>query len=173
MSWTDERIALLKKLWVEGRTAAQIAEQLGGISRNAVIGKAHRLNLSNRASPIEANDAAPTKAKAKTVVAPAKNDNKVQKPAAPEKKPATVIKKTGGIKMTELREKMCRWPMGDPRESSFRFCGDHSEAGSPYCADHVKMAYQTVSKARVLNAADFEEKGVVLAEDDLQEAVSA
>ena len=78
MSWTDERIALLKKLWVEGRTAAQIAEQLGGISRNAVIGKAHRLNLSNRASPIEANDAAPTKAKAKTVVAPAKNDNKVQ-----------------------------------------------------------------------------------------------
>ena len=59
MSWTDERIERLRELWTKGMTASQIAEELGGVSRNAVIGKAHRLDLQSRPSPVKANDGAP------------------------------------------------------------------------------------------------------------------
>ncbi|PXA97871.1 GcrA cell cycle regulator, partial [Nostoc sp. 3335mG] len=62
MSWTEERIATLAKMWESGMTASQIAEELGGISRNAVIGKAHRLGLQSRPSPVRSND--PSKAAA-------------------------------------------------------------------------------------------------------------
>ena len=86
MSWTDERIATLKKMWESGSTASQIADELGGVSRNAVIGKAHRLGLKSRPSPVKANDK--PKAKAKTKVAPkAPARTPAAKPAA--KAPAT------------------------------------------------------------------------------------
>ncbi|WP_106639065.1 GcrA family cell cycle regulator [Allosphingosinicella vermicomposti] len=80
MSWTDERIDRLKELWSKGMTASQIAEELGGVSRNAVIGKAHRLGLQSRPSPVKANE--PAAAKAKKAKAPA------AAPAAPAPKPA-------------------------------------------------------------------------------------
>ncbi len=143
MSWTDERVALLKQLWGEGKTAAEIAETLGGVTRNAVIGKAHRLKLSNRVSPIQ------------------QNDN--QKPApAPEKKPVVVEKVAakpagGGVKMADLKDKMCRWPIGDPKDPDFRFCGDSSIPGMPYCQEHARMAYQVPGRLRTLNAEDFED----------------
>ncbi len=119
MSWTEERVSLLKKMWGEGRTAKEIAEALGdGVTRNAVIGKAHRLNLSSRVSPIQQN-----KKPAKPIV----QDNK---------KP-----KEGGLQLKDLKDSMCRWPHGDPKEKGFHFCGDRRVPGLPYCLEHAKAAY--------------------------------
>jgi len=141
MSWTDDRVELLTKLWGEGKTAAEIAKELGGVTRNAVIGKAHRLKLSNRVSPIQQN---------KKPVA--------VKAAAPVKAPERRIQKIPsqdnrqGIPLTELKASECRWPLGDPQEESFGFCGDHSIAGLPYCSEHAKMAYQAATRNRILKA---------------------
>ena len=147
MSWTDERVALLKKLWVEGKTAAEIAKELGGVTRNAVIGKAHRLKLSNRVSPIQQNKKPVAKPQPTAV--------------APEKKIQKIIEQDNlrkGIELMEVNGRMCRWPLGDPREENFGFCGGHSVEGLPYCADHAKVAYQAATRNRILQAEDFEEK---------------
>jgi GcrA cell cycle regulator len=160
MSWTNERVELLKKLWGEGKTAAEIAKELGDVTRNAVIGKAHRLKLSNRASPIQQNTAkkaAPAKATvsksttAKVVVQTAMNDT------------------GGGVSMAELKGKMCRWPIGDPREDDFHFCGGNSIAGLPYCEEHAKVAYQASSRNRVLKAKDFEDANTIVVKNNEEE----
>lgn len=146
MSWTDERVALLKKLWVEGKTAAEIAKELGGVTRNAVIGKAHRLKLSNRVSPIQQNK---------------KPVHKAQPAPPPEKKIHKIIEQDNhrkGIALLELGPRMCRWPLGDPRDENFSFCGGGSIEGLPYCADHAKVAYQAAGRSRVLQAEDFEDR---------------
>jgi GcrA cell cycle regulator len=139
MSWTDDRVSLLKRLWGEGRTAAEIAKELGGITRNAVIGKAHRLKLSNRVSPIQ------------------QNKKPLSKPL-PEKKPRQIILRDENRKtlpLTELNGRMCRWPIGDPQEEGFGFCGDPSVASFPYCADHSRAAYQAATRNRALKAEDL------------------
>lgn len=163
MSWTDERVMLLKKLWGEGKTAAEIAKALGGVTRNAVIGKAHRLKLSNRISPIQQNERREERAlevkkapKVKAVIAP---------------KPANTAFK--GLKLIELRERMCRWPSGDPKDEDFAFCGCQSVPGLPYCEDHAKIAYQVPSRSRVLKAEDFDDVAAALPEDDLKEVVNS
>ncbi|MFP4314085.1 MAG: GcrA family cell cycle regulator [Alphaproteobacteria bacterium] len=148
MSWTDERVALLKKLWGEGKTAAEIASTLGGVTRNAVIGKAHRLKLSNRMSPIQTNKKPKTPA------------NTSKPPAAPVKrtrKKDIFIPKGKGLSLMELAPNMCRWPSGDPQEDDFGFCGELSAAGLPYCEDHARVAYQAARTNRVLKAEDFED----------------
>ena len=154
MSWTDERVSLLTKLWGEGHTAAEIAKQLGGVTRNAVIGKAHRLKLSNRVSPIQQNKK------------PA-NKNVERKPvrkvisAVPQEKSAVTeiqtvqkdnIKKGELYSLMELKPRMCRWPSGDPRHSDFGFCGDNAMPGLPYCEDRSKLAYQAATRNRIFNA---------------------
>lgn len=166
MSWTDERVALLKKLWVEGKSAAEIAKALGGgLTRNAVIGKAHRLKLSNRVSPIQQNNKKPAPVKPvveeKRVVAAT-----IAAPAKPVKKPDS------GVQMVQLKERMCRWPHGDPKEPGFFFCGDECVPGLPYCEGHAKVAYQAPSRSRILAPEDFE-RPVQPSEydDDLKEAV--
>ena len=146
MSWTDERVSLLKKLWGDGKTAAEIAKELGGVTRNAVIGKAHRLKLSNRASPIQ-------QAK-KTTITKAQNQNtppekKVQK-SAPVLK---VDEVKGGVALTDLKPNQCRWPQGDPREGEFGFCAAPCVPGMPYCAEHVAVAYQPATRNRILQQA--------------------
>lgn len=161
MSWTEDRVTLLKKLWGEGRTAAEIAKELGGVTRNAVIGKAHRLKLSNRVSPIQQN----TKKSVKSA------DTK-----KPPSRTKAVLKreediKIIGVSMAELKERMCRWPIGDPREPGFQFCGCDSVAGLPYCDDHAKIAYQTSSRSRTLKAEDFEDRKKDK-DDDMKEAVN-
>jgi len=151
MSWTDERVAVLKKLWGEGKTAAEIASTLGGVTRNAVIGKAHRLKLSNRMSPIPP-------AKKVSAKAPA---NTSTPPAPPPKRPkikASDIPRGQGLSLLELKPNMCRWPSGDPREEDFGFCGGRCAAGLPYCEDHARIAYQAARNNRVLKAEDFEDK---------------
>jgi GcrA cell cycle regulator len=112
MSWTEERITELKRLWAAGHSAAVIGRQLG-VSKNAVIGKAHRMNLANRPSPIKKSEA-PQPAVAKPVV-------------VPETRP------TGGLQ--------CRWPIGDPGEPGFHFCDAQAVPGKPYCAEHYARAY--------------------------------
>lgn len=144
MSWTEDRVAILEKLWGEGKTAAEIAKELGdGVTRNAVIGKAHRLKLSSRLSPIQ------------------QNTKKVKKEARPpvERRSSRKIPIILGkqLKLEDLREKMCRWPNGHPEDADFSFCGCDSLEGTPYCAAHAEIAYQVTSRARALNAKDFAE----------------
>lgn len=143
MSWSDERVTLLKRLWGEGKTAAEIAKELGeGVTRNAVIGKAHRLKLSSRMSPIQQN----TKKVKSTDAAP-------PVPRRPLKK--IPVFKGKEMKMEDLRDKMCRWPNGDPQTDDFSFCGCNTMEGLPYCETHASIAYQVTSRARALNPKDF------------------
>lgn len=137
MSWTDERVALLKKLWGEGKTAAEIAKELGDVTRNAVIGKAHRLKLSNRVSPIQQN----------------------KKPAPAQKSPPRKIEKIHDAKhdgekidLIDLKAGECRWPHGDPKEASFGFCGAQVHTGLPYCPEHAQLAYQAATRNRILQS---------------------
>jgi GcrA cell cycle regulator len=170
MSWTDERINLLKKMWKDGKSAAEIAKTLGkGVTRNAVIGKAHRMGLSGRPSPIKKPTAAPAK-KEKEAAAPRKevaapkesavprkaqqqqtkhpplmHNREVEEPRKPEKE---ILPLNGGTPLIDLTERMCKWPIGDPREADFTFCGRGIRVGTPYCPDHAAMAYQTSSRGR-------------------------
>ena len=130
MAWTDDKIEQLKKLWGKGLTASQIAKEIGGgITRNAVIGKAHRLKLPSRPSPVKAEAKKPAPAPAKPAVKQAE-----AKPAdAPQEK---------GIGLLELTEQTCKWPIGHPGDADFYFCGRPSRPGVPYCDDHCLMAFQ-------------------------------
>lgn len=168
MSWTDERVALLRKMWGEGKTAAEIAKELGGVTRNAVIGKAHRLKLSNRLSPIQQN----TK---KVVPKPAANEERKPAPRRVANDSKEFDKTVKGVSMAELGGRSCRWPIGDPKDDDFRFCGHEIVAGLPYCPEHAKVAYQAATRSRVLKAEDFEEKASskTTEDDDQREAIGA
>lgn len=171
MSWTDDRVEILKKLWLEGRTASQIASELGGVTRNAVIGKVHRLGLSGRPSPIkrkarkntEARKAAPKKravnTKAVSTTKTARKVTAVQKPSTNVVKlpnrDDSFVPANGGKTMMELRESMCKWPMGDPKSEEFRFCGCKAVESLPYCEHHAMIAYQNVSKRRKVNEDEY------------------
>jgi len=161
MSWSDDRVEVLKKLWGEGKTAAEIAKELGdGVTRNAVIGKAHRLKLSSRISPIQQN--------AKKIKA---NSEPSMAPRRPVKKVPIYLGKQ--LKMEDLRDKMCRWPNGDPQGDDFSFCGCTSLEGLPYCENHAAIAYQITSKSRTLNAKDFAEDAGAPADLDIKTVEAA
>jgi GcrA cell cycle regulator len=165
MSWTDERVVLLKKLWGEGKTAAEIAKELGDVTRNAVIGKAHRLKLSSRVSPIQQN--------AKKVQPKAANEGK-RPPRRVANDALMASIKVKRVSLADLGPRMCRWPLGDPQEDDFSFCGCEIVPSLPYCLDHAKVAYQSASKARKLKAEDFDDKKQKESSvDALKEAVSA
>jgi len=161
MGWTDERVVLLKRLWVEGKTAAEIAKLIGGgVTRNAVIGKAHRLKLSGRISPIQENArggngvetgtarvvSSPRKSQ-KTNIAKVSNREII----APVHFPAVQENYCfgDGVSLVELKERMCRWPIGDPKDDGFKFCGGPSEEGIPYCNHHARVAYQVNTKSKL------------------------
>ena len=164
MSWTDERVELLKKLWAEGLSASQIASELGGITRNAVIGKVHRLGLSGRGKttaqqpkarkPRTTNTTAPARPRPTRSVGntalkadyePAPSPVVVARPSPvheleiPPEERATIL---------SLNEHRCKWPIGDPTREDFYFCGRHKEAGKPYCDHHASVAYQPVGDRR-------------------------
>ena len=138
-TWTEDRIAILKQLWGAGKTAAEIAEQLGGgVTRNAVIGKAHRLGLSGRASPIHSKTVSQAKAA---------DSGRQTAPAAPKRQKMTdetsqILPEGKGVSLMDLDAKTCRWPCGDPKKAGFKFCGANSLPGLPYCAEHAAIAYQ-------------------------------
>lgn len=139
MSWTDERIDVLRKAWNEGLAASTIAEQLGeGVSRNAVIGKAHRLGLPARPSPVKAADGA--------VEGEATVDGSV--PPVRNAKPRPKVAKPQRTSLLDLSDRVCKWPLGHPGDSDFHFCGKPSNAGFPYCAEHCAVAYQAQQPRR-------------------------
>tara|TARA_B100000902_G_C27051223_1_gene784266 strand:- start:76 stop:570 length:495 start_codon:yes stop_codon:yes gene_type:complete len=143
MSWNEEKVAKLRELWGKGSTASQIAEIIGGISRNAVIGKAHRLNLS---------------AKIKTRNSPKnfdlsnsnnkKNENTVR--GRRSKFKSLIIEKDfepeNPKQLEELDDNSCKWPIGHPNEKSFYFCGRSSLKDFSYCKLHLLYAYQPKGK---------------------------
>ena len=206
MSWTDERVETLKKMWAEGQSASQIAKELGGVTRNAVIGKVHRLGLSNRVGttgtepeeedlivapvvppaeppepqiaqepvqaaapvaperpavqPATAEPAAPSIATQmlapipmRKVIIPAGQPLPPQ-PSANEISPEAlasvreVERRAKKLKLMELTERTCKWPIGDPATEDFWFCGLPSVAGKPYCEAHVSVAFQPMSARR-------------------------
>jgi GcrA cell cycle regulator len=156
MSWTDERVELLKKLWSDGLSASQIAAELGGITRNAVIGKVHRLGLSGRAK--SASSAAPRPRKARSPMmrigrASIRGNTalahayEMEAEATPELI-ENIIPIGQRRTILELTEQTCHWPIGDPGSSDFFFCGGNTIAGLPYCAYHSRVAYQPASDRR-------------------------
>jgi GcrA cell cycle regulator len=149
MGWNEERVALLRKLWAEGLSASQIAKQLGGVTRNAVIGKVHRLGLAGRATPSR-----PAKRPVRTA------RPRVIGPTAPRVRPASslpqvVIPDLEPLKLEDgkaatvltINDSMCKYPIGDPTDADFAFCGRGVFGGHPYCQDHARLAYQP-SQAR-------------------------
>jgi GcrA cell cycle regulator len=212
-TWNDERVEQLKKLWAEGKSASQIAAEIGGISRNAVIGKVHRLGLAGRPKAGSAGGgrtrAGQAEAKAgdagAQAAAPARSEAASSAQEAAEAAPAERTSRRAGtqdashgethasrkaeaasagngaaagshhrepgangiagaaprsgkvepvpefeqrVTIMELREGMCRWPIGDPTSPEFRFCGARSDIGSPYCDHHARIAYQPAADRR-------------------------
>ncbi len=163
MAWTDERIALLTKLWTDGLTASQIAAALGeATTRNAVIGKAHRLGLSGRPSPVRlprpARTAALRPSKPRPLSSPeriplmAKSNEPIRaRPVEPQIRsiiPMAEIPLGPSVTLLKVTDKMCKWPIGHPGDDGFRFCGSSSRDGSPYCEGHAQMAYQPMPSKR-------------------------
>lgn len=157
MAWTEDRIAVLKAGWEGGMTASQIAEQLGeGVTRNAVIGKAHRLGLESRPSPVKGgDDAAAAPAPVAKAPAPAPATAKGAPPAPPmtaadpapvvarpAAKPVRRSTKAAKVTLLDLNERICKWPIGHPGEPDFHFCGKPVQTGFPYCSEHCAQAYQ-------------------------------
>lgn len=162
MSWTDARIDLLRSSWEKGMTASQIAEMLGeGVSRNAVIGKAHRLGLQARPSPVKGGEAAIADVVAASVASPvaapvaaAPAATRAVAPAAPvavRKIRPVVGGKPARTTLLDLSEKVCKWPIGHPGDSDFHFCGKPSATGFPYCMEHCAVAYQAQQPRRDRN----------------------
>jgi len=168
MAWTDERVALLTRLWNEGHTASQIAEQFGDITRNAVIGKVHRLGLSGRAAASRFRAARikmrprPQKATPGGGAQFAVHGNAALKaepdayqawpaPARrPSLRPVEQIEPEAGpvVGLLDLKENSCRWPIGDPDQPGFGFCGCQKAENGPYCERHAAQAFQPVQRRR-------------------------
>jgi len=148
MEWTDEVIARLRELWDAGHSTAEIGRRMG-ITKNAVVGKAHRLNLPARPSPIrrEADAPRPT-VRRQPAARPAQPVFRRPAPAPAPRPvaapPPTPISASGGAVIRafpRLTNRSCCWPMGDPGAPNFRFCAAEPMGGKPYCAEHAAVAY--------------------------------
>jgi GcrA cell cycle regulator len=171
MGWTEERVAELKKLWAEGHSASQIAKRLGSVTRNAVIGKVHRLGLSGRATPSRPVKRPPRLARPKPP--------QVQRPvqaATPRAAGALAVRPEPAhthitaaeaniepqrlpngdmVTVLTVKDSMCKWPIGDPADANFGFCGHGTSENSPYCAEHARVAFQPAKK-RERRAREFD-----------------
>ena len=171
MNWTDERVEQLKKLWAEGLSASQIAAQLGGVSRNAVIGKVHRLKLSGRGKTTSTQ----TRSKkvntgvssghrsagslghmSSRVVNRSVGATALQTEYSTDLVTHTVTKTVTDVvvpisrrlELVQLSERTCKWPVGDPLQPDFNFCGNDVGESGPYCTYHSRLAYQPASDRR-------------------------
>ncbi len=158
MAWTDDRVDLLKKLWAEGLSASQIAGRLGSVTRNAVIGKVHRLGLSGRATTSRMKSHRPrqrmaakrlAKSRYATIGNPALRalynaETNVYLPPTEE----LVIPVAERKYIQTLTEVTCRWPIGDPQNTEFHFCGKNKVPGLPYCEFHARRAFQPPQSRR-------------------------
>ncbi|MFH0302666.1 GcrA family cell cycle regulator [Bradyrhizobium sp. 31Argb] len=148
--WTPQRVDELTKLWAAGNTAAQIAGELGNVTRNAVIGKVHRLGLDGRVKAkngLAPKRERPARVRLRRAAYDARRVTKVaaalaeipESPASDSSAPTSFACR--GVSLLELKDETCRWPMGDPAQPGFVFCGNQALAVSPYCAHHGRMAY--------------------------------
>ena len=173
MNWTDERVEMLKKLWADGLSASQIAAQLGNVTRNAVIGKVHRLKLSGRG---KTTSSAPRVKKAPSASsAPRASSGRSQSSrmsshshsvgnaalkmqyvtiaraqTVAEISPLFIVPVSRELKLVQLTETTCKWPKGDPMQDDFSFCGNDAPDSSPYCSYHSKLAYQPAAERKRL-----------------------
>ena len=177
MEWSEETIAQLRALWAEGHSTAEIGRRMG-ISKNAVVGKAHRLSLSSRPSPIRRGEGGPSRrAAARRVSGPTLPPLRTAMTALPAARPAiaapraSVSDQPGAAQAAQprpvaepvsrpalrpvppprtgsLRPQPCCWPIGEPGTRSFRFCDAEATPGKPYCAEHVQLAYVRVKDRR-------------------------
>jgi GcrA cell cycle regulator len=160
MGWTDERVDTLKKLWLDGLSASQIAKQLGGVTRNAVIGKVHRLGLSGRAAPSQpARPVLRTQRPQRPVatqapVAPRRAVETRTEVAPPTPVAITYPEEPGSATVLTLGSHMCKWPIGDPSTDGFTFCGKRISEGT-YCVEHARVAYQPQQKKGKGSAAEL------------------
>ncbi len=127
MDWTPDQINQLTMLWNEGLSTAEIGKRLG-ISKNAVVGKAHRLHLDSRPSPIKRIGPRPAMHRSLVHARPAA-------PAAPAPAPRPAPR------VVELSSQTCRWPIGHPGDPGFHFCTERAIQGKPYCVEHAAVAY--------------------------------
>lgn len=169
MNWTDERVETLRKLWAEGLSASQIAAQLGGVSRNAVIGKVHRLKLSSRgratASPARQKKSVQGSSVTKSVsrssasvrsvpvsvgATALKAQFDVEPVARNHMRPVenVVVPISRRLHLVQLSERTCKWPNGDPLSEDFSFCGNDCADTGPYCGYHARIAFQPASERR-------------------------
>ncbi len=130
MAWTPEKVKLLKKLWSKGKSTVEIGRELG-ISKNAVVGKVHRLELAARPSPIKKNET---------------QKKEIQQP------------KPDHMTLMDLKLNSCRWPIGDPQDPDFHFCGENTVTGKPYCPNHCKIAYTSIKELSLQNSKTNKEK---------------
>ena len=162
MAWTDEMVEDLKRMWHEGLTTGEIGKRLG-VSKNSIVGKVHRLNLSGRPSPIKKKEEDGISAQPQKP----KEEKKAAKSApAPEPEAKTAVKentaakqesrsfcptaeergKSGKTMLTDLDNHTCRWPLGDPKDENFHFCGKKVKIGQTYCEEHANIAYVKTNK---------------------------
>lgn len=150
MTWSPERVEMLKRLWTEGLTASQIAAQLGQVSRNSVIGKVHRLNLTGRAKPASA----PKPVRRARPPAPRVTANRPPSHAQPPRPYISrdvpfedmMVPLSFNISLEKLENGMCKWPIGDPQAENFCYCGHKQYNTLPYCEYHSRIAYQPVQR---------------------------
>lgn len=158
MAWTDEMVDQLREMWKQGLTTGEIGKRLG-VSKNSIVGKVHRLGLSGRPSPIKKKDGSDVVAEKKE---PVENITKTTKTKI-EKTPAPKAEKkveekveieekieistsvshhhNGKTSLTDLDNHTCRWPIGDPKDENFHFCGRKVRIGQTYCDEHANIAY--------------------------------
>jgi GcrA cell cycle regulator len=168
MSWSEERVALLTELWAAGLSASLIAGRLGGVTRNAVIGKVHRLGFPGRIattrerkphSSKSGGGAAPGIAPPQSRPVCSIHISLALKPCGqphPPPKPLLQIVRQAdqrpddpGVRLFDLDEGMCRWPKGDPKDKDFRFCGRGAAEGQSYCARHARLAFK-ITRCRMM-----------------------
>lgn len=137
MNWTPERIARMRELNAEGWSTSEIAADLGGISRNAVIGKMRRMGI---ASSNPQRHRAPNREKAR----PAPTKPQPETPPKPKARPGP----PGGVSLMDLTARTCRYPMGDPLEAGFAFCGAEVDPTEPYCETHAAKCYDQTAKIK-------------------------
>ncbi len=159
MEWSEEAIDRLRTAWADGLSTAEIGRQMG-ISKNAVVGKAHRLNLTSRPSPIRRDGAKkPRRRQARRIVGPTlpaltasmaplpQPMNETVPQPVPAQRPAPVLRAVAAPRIGG-RVTPCCWPIGEPGTRSFRFCDGDSVAGRPYCEEHASLAYVKIRDRR-------------------------
>jgi GcrA cell cycle regulator len=165
MDWTEDVIVRLRALWAEGHSTAEIGRRLG-VSKNAVVGKAHRLELPARPSPIRRDGAGPARARApRRISGPTLPPLTCTRAVLPEAGPA--MAQAAGVAVAVQRPALvnvvaraqpqarpyarivsCCWPIGEPGSRGFRFCDAESLPGKPYCSDHAAVAYVRIKDRR-------------------------